>query len=363
MPRQELAAFTIDHLSVLDRHGKVDGELDPELPTEELLRLYRAMVTARASDERMLKLQRQGRIGTFAPATGQEAPPCAAALTMSERDWFVGCFRELGGYLMRGVELWQNLLFHAGFEEGNVCPRAGRTLPISIIVGAQTLHAVGLAYAMQLRGEKDAAAVAFCGDGATSEGDFHEALNFASVWQAPVVFVVQNNQWAISVPRERQCHARSLAQRAIAYDMPGLQVDGNDPLACVVAMREALDRAHGGGGPTLIEAVTYRMMMHTTADDPRKYRDEAITESWKERDPILRMRLYLEARSLWGPAQEETLQDEVKAWIDGQVSHFEGLKDFPPDRAFDHVFGTKHEIIERQRRDFLDTLEREGLHG
>lgn len=363
MPRKELATFTIEHLSVLAPDGGVDESLVPELPEAEHLRLYRAMVTARMSDERMLKLQRQGRIGTFAPASGQEAPPCAAALRMKPTDWFVGCFRELGGYLMRGVPLWRNLLFHAGFEEGNVTPEAERTMPISIIVGAQTLHAVGLAFAARQRGETDTAAVVFCGDGATSEGDFHEALNFASVWQVPVVFVVQNNQWAISLPREKQCHARTLAQRAIAYDMAGLQVDGNDPLAMVAAMDEALHRARSGEGPTLVEAVTYRMSMHTTADDPRKYRDEGVTETWRERDPILRFRRYLEGRELWNDDAETGLRDEIARWIDEEVARFEAHEHGAPDVAFDHVFGTAHPLIEEQRQDFLATLGREGLHG
>ncbi len=364
MPRKEIETFAVSWLQVLDETGTADPELDPKLPQETLLELQRAMVRARESDARMLRLQRQGRIGTFGPCTGQEASVCGPALAMAPQDWFAGSFRELGGRQIRGEPLTNTFLFHNGFEEGNVQP-AGvtRLLPVSIIVGAQTLHAVGAAYAMKYRGEK-ACVVTFLGDGATSEGDFHEALNFASVWQVPVVFIVQNNQWAISIPRRKQMHCRTIAQRAIAYDMPGLQVDGNDVLGMYVAAREALDRARGGGGPTLIEAVTYRLMMHTTADDPSKYRQDDEVQQWWDRDPLVRFRKYLEARGLWDAQRQALLEAEVKREIDQAVQEFEARRDFPPDAPFDHVFGTRHALIEEQRAQFLADLRLgEGGHA
>jgi pyruvate dehydrogenase E1 component alpha subunit len=376
MPRQEIERFAISHLQVLDEEGRADPALDPGLKDAELLALYRAMARARGIDQRMLKLQRQGRIGTFGPCTGQEAASIGPAFAMGENDWLVTAFRELGARLWRGEPPINALLFHNGYEEGNVLPAAtgaggaadggdaapdrGRMLPISIIVAAQALHAAGVAYALKYRGVKNGAAVAFCGDGATSQGDFYEALNFAGVWKAPVLFVIQNNQWAISLPRSKQTAAATLAQKAIAAGIPGIQVDGNDILAMVAASREALDRAHRGEGPTLIEAVTYRLMMHTTADDPKKYRTEAEEQAAWKRDPIPRFRAYLEHRGLWDEARETALLAELKLEEDAVVKAFEEPRDFRPDLLFDHVFGTRHATIEAQRAMFLANREIDG---
>ena len=360
MPLTELERFSISHLQVLDEAGVVDAELDPALSEEELLRLYRAMLLAREGDQRMIKLQRQGRIGTFAPCSGHEAVSVGAAVAMTERDWFAGAFRELGGLLVRGMTLADYFVFLNGYEEGNVWVGGGRTLPVSIIVGAQTLHAVGIAYAMRYRGEHDSAAVTIFGDGASSQGDVHEAMNFAATWRLPVVFLCQNNQWAISVPRSKQAHNRTLAQRAIGYDMAGIQVDGNDVLAVYRATREALVRAREGGGPTLIEALTYRLEMHTTSDDPSRYREEAEVEAWRAREPLLRFRKYLEGRGLLDEARHEAILAEVAAELNGAVQDFERRTDFPADAPFEHVFGTRHEAIEEQRAELLRRLREEA---
>jgi pyruvate dehydrogenase E1 component alpha subunit len=364
MPLKEIGRFSVSHLQILDETGNVDRKLEPKLDDDTLLRLHRAMTYAREGDQRMLKLQRQGRIGTFGPCTGQEASVCGPAFAMNADDWFVGSFRELGGRLARGESLINTFVFHNGLEEGNVqAPGVTRLLPVSIIVAAQTLHAVGIAYAMKLRGES-AAVVTFLGDGGTSEGDFHEALNFASVWQVPVVFICQNNQWAISVPRGRQTHSRTIAQKAVAYDMPGVQVDGNDVLAMYASVKEALDRARAGGGPTLIEAVTYRLMMHTTADDPTKYREDAEVQTWWQRDPLTRFRKYLEAKGLWNDDRQALLEEEIRKEIDAAVKEFEARKPVRPDAPFDHVFGTRHAVIEQQRAEFLaDVAREEGEHA
>ncbi|MCP4591744.1 MAG: pyruvate dehydrogenase (acetyl-transferring) E1 component subunit alpha [bacterium] len=351
--------FNISHLQILDEFGNLDADRAPGLSSEQLVRLYRAMVLARVVDDRLLKLQRQGRIGTFPPCTGQEAAVCGPTLAMTEQDWFVGSFRELGGRLMRGEPIENTLLVYSGYEEGNVFPEGKRTLPISIILAAQALHAVGIANAMKLRGEGDSAVLCFFGDGATSEGDFHEALNFASLWQAPVVFICQNNHWAISVPRSKQTRSPTLAQKAIAYDIPGVQVDGNDALAMYSAAKEALDRAHSGGGPTLIEAVTYRMRMHTTADDPSRYQEAEQLEAWEKRDPLPRFKNHLHAKGIWSDDQQTELEAEVKQRIEAAVSAFESMTAFKPDAPFDHVFGTPHPRIEEQRAQFLDALKRE----
>jgi len=360
MPVKEIGPFTISYLQVLDEEGNVDPSVEPNLPEQKLIGLYRGMLLSRMADERLLKLQRQGRAGTFAPGIGQEATAVGAAMAMNEQDWFAGSFRELGSLLVRGVPLWKYFLYYNGYEEGNLFPEAGRTLPISIIVGSQTLHAVGLAYAMRYRGEKDTAVLTVFGDGGSSQGDVHEAMNFASVWQVPVVFLCQNNQWAISVPLRKQTHSRTLAQRAIGYDMPGVQVDGNDVLAVYRATEEALHRARSGGGPTLVEAVTYRVVMHTTSDDPRKYRTEEEEQRWRNRDPLKRFKKYLESKKILDDVKQAQLEREIKAEIEQAVQELEARRELKPDLPFDHVFGTRHETIEAQRAEFLESMRREN---
>lgn len=359
MPQKPIRTFEVSQLQVLDETGKIDKKLDPQLGDEKLLALYRGMVMAREADQRMLRLQRQGRLGTFSPSTGQEAASCGPALAMTGKDWFVPAFRELGGMLMRGVPFHRVLLFWGGWEHGNIFPGLERTLPIAVIVASQIPHATGLAYALKVRGERDAGVVCWFGDGATSEGDFHEGVNFAAVWRAPVVFVCQNNQWAISTPLDKQTIADTIAQKAHAYGVPGLQVDGNDPLAMYKATRDALDRAQKGEGPTLLEALTYRLMMHTTADDPSKYRDEKDVDVWHKRDPLLRMRLHLEQKKLWDDAKQTALEGEIKQAIDHEVRIYETFEHGNPDVYFDHVYGTSHPEIERQRQEFLANLEAE----
>lgn len=358
MPLKQAAKFQVPYLQVLNERGRVDSKLEPELGDDALLHLYRSMVLARESDSRMLKLQRQGRIGTFPLCTGQEAASCAVALAMREQDWLVLAFREVGAMLMRGIPLENLLALYAGFEEGNHNPQSPRTLPISIPVGSQIPHAAGLAYAARALGEQDTAVVAFFGDGATSEGDFHEGLNFSAVWKVPVVFVCQNNGWAISLPRSEQTASETIAQKAIAYGIPGVQVDGNDPLAMYRATSEALDRARRGEGPTLIEAVTYRLLMHTTSDDPKKYRDEAEVEAWWRRDPIPRLKGYLQRRGIWDDERENDLAKEIKAEVDAAVERFEQRPPPKADAAFDHVLATPHEVIEEQRTEFLELVGR-----
>ena len=345
MPRTVLEPrFSIEYLSVLDSDGNLDAALEPGIPPADLKRLYRAMVLGRRLDERMVRLQRQGRIGTFAPIKGQEASQLGSVFTLRPTDWAVPSFRETAAMLWRGWPIEKLLLFFAGYLEGGQPAPDQRDLPITIQVSTQLPHAVGLAYAAQYRGD-DVVVMVYFGDGATSEGDFHEALNFAGVWHVPVVFVCQNNQWAISVPLKKQTHSRTLAQKALAYGFPGIQVDGNDILAVYAASREAVERARAGGGPTLIECVTYRLGVHTTADDPTRYRSEEEVKEWERKDPLTRFRAYMERKNLLEAGLEEQIDDEIAR----AIKTFEAVPPADPLTIFDHVYAELPPHLRAQR--------------
>ena len=346
--------FAVEHLSILDSESNLDSALEPDFSADDLRRLYRGMLLGRRLDERMLRLQRQGRIGTFAPIKGQEASQVGSVFALRSGDWMVPSFRETAAMLWRGWPIEKILLFFAGYLEGGQPAPDQRDLPMTIPVATQLPHAVGLGYAIQYRGD-DAVVMAYCGDGATSEGDFHEALNLAGVWHVPVVFVVQNNQWAISVPLKKQTHSRTLAQKALAYGFPGMQVDGNDVLAVSVASRAAVDRARSGGGPTLIECVTYRLGVHTTADDPTKYRSQEEVAAWEHKDPLTRFRAYLEKKNLLEPGLEERLDGEITQ----AVQAFEARPPADPLTAFDHAYAERPLHLEAQRAE-MDERRRAG---
>ena len=272
--RNPVAQIEIDHLGFLDSTGKLLDELPEDIADLELIkRGYRLMVLARLFDARAINLQRTGQLGTFPSSLGQEAVTVGFGLAMQPDDRLLPSYREHGALLCRGVSLHEQLLYWSGDERGSEFEKPRKDFPLAVPIATQCLHAAGVATALKLRGEPQAA-VTVCGDGATSKGDFAEALNVAGVWQLPLLFIVTNNQWAISVPRDAQSHAQTLAQKAIAAGIDCLQVDGNDLLAMEYASRQALDRARQGGGPFLIEAITYRMGDHTTADDARRYRDD-----------------------------------------------------------------------------------------
>ena len=345
MPRTRLEPrFHVDYLSILDGDGNLDTALEPELSGEDLRRLYRAMVLGRRLDERMVRLQRQGRIGTFAPIKGQEASQMGSVFCLKPTDWMVPSFRETAAMIWRGWPIEKVLLFFAGYLEGGQPAPDQHDLPIAIPVATQIPHAVGLAYAAQYRGD-DAVVMTYFGDGATSEGDFHEALNFAGVWHVPVVFVCQNNQWAISVPLKKQTQSRTIAEKALAYGFPGIQVDGNDVLAVYAAGREAVGRARAGGGPTLIECVTYRLGMHTTADDPTKYRSAEEVAEWERKDPLTRFSAYLRKKNLL----EEGLEVQIDAEIAEAVQRYEASPPADPLTMFDHVYAELSPDLKAQR--------------
>ena len=352
MPRTQIEPqFPTERLSILDSDGKLDTKLEPKLSPDDLKRLYRAMVLGRRLDERMLKLQRQGRIGTFAPIKGQEASQIGSVFTLTPTDWMVPSFRETASMLWRGWPIEKMLALFAGRLEGSQPAPEQRDLPIAIPVATQLPHAVGLAYGIQYRGE-DAVVMAYFGDGATSEGDFHEACNFAGVWQVPIVFVCQNNQWAISVPLKKQTNSRTIAQKASAYGFPGIQVDGNDVLAVYAASRDAVLKARAGEGPTLIECVTYRLGVHTTADDPTKYRADEEVKAWEQKDPLTRFRAYLEKKKL--------LDDSVEAQVDEEIARaverFEAMPPADPLGMFDHAYAELPPDVAAERAELAERL-------
>jgi len=359
MPRKKIKISTkVEWLSILDESGKVDAHLDPKLDADRLLTLYRLMLTARRADERIIKLQRQGRIGTYGPCRGQEASHVAAGVLLGRNDWLIPSYRELGAMLARGWPLVRYLQFWGGFEEGNEVPEGVNDLPISVPVASQCLHAVGIAWAQQYR-DTDNVAICFNGDGGTSEGDFHEAMNFAGVYNLPLVFIINNNQYAISHPWGKQTRSETLAQKAVAYGFDGIRVDGNDILACYVAIAEAIAKARRGDGPTLIEALTYRLAVHTTADDPTKYRDDAEVAEWQAREPLVRFGTYLRAREILDDALAEELEADIGAFIKKAVDEYEAKRETDPLDAFAYVYETMPAELASQKAEFQAALERE----
>jgi len=353
MPRKPIELpQNIEYLSILDENGKVDKALEPKLSADGLKTMYRYMLLGRRVDERMLNLQRQGRIGTFPQTTGHEAISLGTVYAIEKSDWHVPAYRELAGLLYRGWPVETILLYWNGFEEGNSPPPGVNDLPYCVPVASQLLHAAGIGMAMNIKGEKSVVMTYF-GDGSSSEGDFHEALNFASVFQAPVVFVCQNNQYAISVPLAKQMRCKTVAQRAVAYGMPGIRVDGNDVLACYVAASEAVERARKGEGPTLIEGLTYRWTPHTTADDPKRYRTEEEAKEWAKKDSLIRFARYLVDKGVHTEASLKALDEEIDTLIKEAVKRFEELAQSEelsdPLAMFDYIYADTPAFLQEQR--------------
>jgi len=349
----------VEYLSILDGSGKLDAKLDPQLDPDRALYLYRLMLIARRLDERCINMQRQGRIGTYGPCRGQEATHCGSAICMDKEDWIVHAFREPGSFYHRGWPLETVLLFWGGYEEGCCPPEGARDLPIAVPIATQCPHAMGLAWAMNLRGDKHAV-LCYCGEGGTSEGDFHEAMNFAGVYNLPVIFLIQNNGWAISIPRDKQTASETIAQKALAYGFDGIQIDGNDALAVYVATKEAAEKARKGGGPTLIEAVTYRMSVHTTADDPTKYRSDEEVKKWEKLDPIPRFQKYLLDRKVLSAKLVDEIEADVQKEVAAAVERYEAKREVNPLDCFDYMYATLPPELQAQRDEFAECLKREG---
>lgn len=351
-PPPEIAArFEVPYTGILDADGRLRGPL-PEFATDPdtLTSMYAEMLQLRLFDAKAVALQRTGRLGTYAPCLGQEATTIGIGRAMAPEDVLLGTYRETGAMLARGVRMAEILLYWSGDERGSAYtdPRARQDFPICVPIATHAPHAVGVAYAFKMRREPRVA-VCVLGDGASSKGDFYEALNGAGVWQVPVVFVVVNNGWAISVPRSAQTHAETLAQKAIAAGIPGEQVDGNDVLAVRDVMERGLSRARGGGGPCVIEALTYRLADHTTADDAGRYRDAAELERARRLDPLARLRQYLLRERLWSDAQEAAAREASTGRVEQAVADFLAAPAREPAAMFEHLFAELPAALVEQR--------------
>ena len=348
-----------DRVQVLDEDGEVvDGATVPDLADDEFVEMYRHLRLGRHFDQRAVSLQRQGRIGTYPPMAGQEASQVGSAMALSEGDWTVPSYREHLAVYVRGWPLEDTLLYWMGSEAGNAPPDDVDVFSFAVPIATQIPHATGAAWAAKLRGD-DSVVLTYFGDGATSEGDFHEGLNFAGVFDVPAVFFCNNNQWAISLPRERQTASATLAGKAAAYGFEGVQVDGMDPLAVYQvtseAVRKARDPSEGELRPTLVEAVQYRFGAHTTADDPSVYRDDEEVDRWKRKDPIPRLERFLRERGLLSEERVAAIEESVRAEVGNAIDAAESTQRPSPEEMFAHVYAEMPQRLERQL-DYLRSL-------
>lgn len=355
----EAASFRIRFSRFVDSEGRVVAPLPPfaEDPAE-LVQIYRHCVLTRTFDARAVGLQRTGQLGTFPSSLGQEATAVALGAAMRADDVLLPTYRETGAMLVRGVRMSDLLSYWGGDERGMAFARPAQDFPICVPIATHATQAVGVAYAIKYRGERRAVVCAL-GDGATSKGDFYEALNGAGVWHLPLVFLIVNNGWAISVPRRRQSAAETLAQKAVAAGITGEQVDGNDAVAVRHVLGNALGRARAGGGPHVVEALTYRIADHTTADDARRYRDAEELERQRAFDPVDRLRLLLVECHGWSDAEERALRADCEARVEEAVAEYLALPPREPASLFDHLFATLPASLEVQRRELMDEARRE----
>jgi 2-oxoisovalerate dehydrogenase E1 component alpha subunit len=344
-----VAEFAIGYEQLLDASGNPTGTLpgfagDPE----QLLAMYRMMVLCRMFDTKCINLQRTGKLGTYAPCTGHEATHVGVAAAMRPDDVLVPVYREYGTQLWRGVTMTEILTYWAGDERGNDFAVARQDFPWCVPIGSQSPHAAGIAMAFKVRGEARCA-LCFIGDGGTSQGAFHEAVNMAGAQKLAVVYVIVNNGWAISLPASEQTAAQTFAQKGLGNGVPGVQVDGNDMLGVRKVTEDALARARAGDGPTVVEAVTYRLSDHTTADDATRYRPAGELEAAWKLEPLLRTKAFLLARGLWDEAREAQLRAECAARIDDAVRGYQGRTPAGTDAMFDHLYARPPAMLAEQK--------------
>jgi len=350
MPEDIISTYAVKRLRILDESGIVDDALMPAVTESDIRRMYELMVLARTFDERALALQREGRLGTYPPIMGQEAAQVGSAFALHPTDWVIPSFREMAVHFTLGYPIHLMLQYWGGDERGQRTPDNLNILPICVSVGTHIPHAVGVAMAAKYRRDP-VAVVAYFGDGATSKGEFHEGFNMAGLFRLPVVFICQNNQWAISIPVQGQTASATLAQKAFAYGFEGVQVDGNDVFAVYRAASEALDKARSGGGPTFIECLTYRMADHTTSDDASRYRSPEEVASWRGKDPILRLERFMASRGLMSDEYARDVKQRAADTIDEAVRAEEAAP--PPTAAdmFDHACATLGQRQSAQRKE------------
>jgi len=336
----------------------LEGEIKQTLPAfaasgDFIKKLYAFMIKTRLFDQKAIALQRTGKIGTYPSCEGQEAIGIGVASAMNDSDVLCPYYRDHGAPLWRGVLMEEIFLYWGGDERGSNFKNARQDFPICVPIASQTLHAAGIAKAMQLKNEKRATVV-LLGDGATSRGDFYEAMNAAGVWNLPLVFVISNNQWAISVPRHAQTKAETLAQKGIAAGIAGIQVDGNDVIAVHDAMLKALEKARSGGGPSLIEAITYRLSDHTTADDAKRYRSEVEVAEHRNKDPLIRLKHYLEKNCGFNEVEENNLRQSLQEEVMAAVSRFLSIEPMKASSLFDDHFASIPHDLAKQKQEFQD---------
>ncbi|RDI47620.1 pyruvate dehydrogenase (acetyl-transferring) E1 component subunit alpha [Falsibacillus pallidus] len=309
----EMIEDQFEMLQILNEEGKVVNEAAmPELSDDQLQELMRRMVYTRILDQRSISLNRQGRLGFYAPTAGQEASQIASHFALEKEDWILPGYRDVPQIVWHGLPLYQAFLFSRGHFQGNQMPEGVNALAPQIIIGAQYIQTAGVALGLKKRGKK-AVAITYTGDGGSSQGDFYEGINFAGAYKAPAIFVVQNNQFAISTPRDKQTAGKTIAQKGVAAGIPGILVDGMDPLAVYAAVKDARERAVNGEGPTLIETLCYRYGPHTMAgDDPTRYRTSELDTEWEKKDPLVRFRAFLEAKGLWNEEKENEVIEQAK---------------------------------------------------
>lgn len=335
--------------SIMDEEGKiVNDSYMPKISDDDVLDAYKTMLFARTADLMTVSFQRQGRIYTYPPNFGQEAIAGGIAQHVNHDDWVVPAYRELGLWLAKGASLKEVFMYFMGYEDGSKFENANRLLPVSVPIASQMLHAAGIGYEIKYN-KKDEVVFTFVGDGGTSEGDFHEALNFAAVWKAPVVFVIQNNQYAISFNVKNQTTSKNLAIKSYSYGIKGIQVDGNDFFAMSRATEEAVKAAKKGEGPVLIEALTYRRGAHTTSDDPSKYRTKEEEQQWEAKDPLKRLKAYLGEKKMWDDDQEEKINKQYKKEIEKQFEAAENYGEYPLEDVFKYLYAEMPDDLKKQQ--------------
>lgn len=345
--KKTIAEFSIEYLQILDENARVDKKLMPSISSAQIKKMYEIMILTRMFDEKAVKMQRQGRLGTYAQVKGQEACQIPATLLMQKQDIAFPAFREHALFL--GLGFPPETLYQAwgGDERAMKVSRKYNLFPISVPVGSHLLHAVGAARAFQLQ-KKKAISLVFFGEGATSEGDCLEAFNFAGIFKAPIVFFCQNNQYAISVPRKEQTAAKTLAQKAIAFGFQGIQVDGNDIFAMYKATLDAFKKAREGKGPTLIECYTYRLGDHTTSDDAKKYRKESEVSQWEKKGPILRLEKYMKAKKIAKDSYFKSVKTNAEKIIFHAVEEYESLQPPPQEDIFNYLYEKPTQELKEQ---------------